>query len=311
MVQSLVDVAQQSDGIDDEQRLAWVETLTRFGKQHASADEVFQAILTKPKEKQTASDYAGSETPQSALLHPADTTRLTALLMSLDQAAVDRVVDGTIWRSADFDAFYRQLDQAPQLSQTGAIKVSVVPLMQQPKTYLGQRVLVDGKVARASKKDAAANPFGVEEYWEIWLRPSTGGDRPFVVITPAVPDNIRKLDGEANVYRGPAITIVGRFFKRLAYGSQVGADAAPVIVGRIRGLQSSDGNSLADTKSIARPPQRSNLWWLMGLSLLAGVSIATLVMWRTKVSAQRSRQLRHSSRPATDLSFIESDSSTS
>jgi hypothetical protein len=309
MVQSLIDVVKQFDGIDDEQRFAWAETIDRFGKQHASADEIFQAILTKPKDHSEVSDSASGQTSDLASLTPADKARLTALLWSLDQAAVDRVVDGTIWRSADFDAFYRQLDQAPELSQSGAIKVSVVPLMQQPKTYLGQRVLVDGKVARATKKEAAANPFGVDEYWEIWLRPSTGGDRPFVVIAPAVPDSVGKLDGQANVYRGPAIKIIGRFFKRLAYGSQVGADAAPVVVGRIQGLQSSE-NPTPNVTAIASPARTSDLRWVIALSILTGISIAVLVMWRTKVLAQRSRELRQASRPATDLSFVESDVST-
>ncbi|WP_145420783.1 hypothetical protein [Planctomycetes bacterium K23_9] len=319
MVSAMIDVVQQTEGIDDEQRLAWVATFRRFGERHAADDEIFAGAYSDttttlgsaPGADKTLGDEPPHQEGQPKRNDAAiDSHFLSAFLAQLDQAATDRVVDGAVWRSADFDAFYRQLDLAPQLATDGAIGVSVVPLMQQPKTYLGQRVRVGGQVVRAEKKVAAANPFGVDHYWELWVRPSNGGDRPFVLIVPDVPATVAKIDGETNVYKGPEIKVVGRFFKRLAYGSKFGADAAPVIIGRVLGLRNRQANakerSTRKAGSITGTTARGDFLLIAAIASLLGLTFAASVMWRTKVSARRSRQLRQSNRPGPDLSLIKS-----
>ena len=55
-----------------------------------------------------------------------------AFLAALDDAAASRVVDGSVWRSADFDRFYRCLDEADRMPNSGIAAVGVLPLLQQP-----------------------------------------------------------------------------------------------------------------------------------------------------------------------------------
>ncbi|MGB7343659.1 MAG: hypothetical protein WBD20_05580, partial [Pirellulaceae bacterium] len=40
MVDAMVDVVKQSGDIEDDERLAWVDTFARFAKKHAAADEI-------------------------------------------------------------------------------------------------------------------------------------------------------------------------------------------------------------------------------------------------------------------------------
>ena len=74
-----------------------------------------------------------------------------ALLAALDEAAVNRVIDGSVWRSNDFDSFYRALDSASQLPDSGAATVGALPLLQQPDVFLNQLVTVHGNVALVEK----------------------------------------------------------------------------------------------------------------------------------------------------------------
>ncbi|NND97451.1 MAG: hypothetical protein HKN47_09015 [Pirellulaceae bacterium] len=298
VITATADVVQQVDGLDDEQRIAWTATLRRFGSQFATVDRV--GVQLNVVAGDPTRDDADNET-QDETLGDGDHVRLNAWLASLDQAATERVVDGALWRSEDFDAFYRQLDQADRVDAHGAIAVAVVPLMQQPEIYLGRRVRVQGRVARSEKKEAAANPFGVQSYWELWIRPSSGGDRPFVLIVPDAPQSVRAVGISADAKKGPEIRVVGKFFKRLAYGSAYGADAAPVIIGRIVGYPS-DGALSAASATVRgstradRESQVSRFWIVLGLAVLVGVSVAAVVMWRTAIYAKRARQLRNSHR---------------
>ncbi|MGB7343617.1 MAG: hypothetical protein WBD20_05360, partial [Pirellulaceae bacterium] len=311
MVDAMVDVVKQSGDIEDDERLAWVDTFARFAKKHAAADEIFSDAASQSSLQIVNENDAASALPADDMVNEGgDSQRLSAFLRSLDHAANERVVDGALWHSNDFDAFYRQLDQANELPGADAMVVSVVPLMQQPKTYLGQRIRVAGRVARVQNKQAAANPFGVKNYWELWLRPSTGGDRPFVLIVPDVPPSVKKLSGEMNIGKGPEIKVIGRFFKRLAFGSQYGADAAPAVIGRVLGVGVTQTNAIDTGKSNRHADSatglsaRKQFYLILALALIVGITIATFVMWRTKVLAGRSRQLRQAGFKSPDLSVL-------
>ena len=310
MVPATLKYVDQAKDLDSKQRDAWTLTLGSFGQQFGNADLMVTPRRTtapnrvipnsgnsvsgnsaQPNEDASANDVSTELTAE-------DQQRLTAWLNALDQAAVDRVVDGAIWRSEDADAFYRQLDQADSLDSHGT-SVTVVPLMQQPQVYLGQQVRVSGRVARSELKPAAANPFGVLEYWELWIKPSGGGDRPIVLIVPNVTERIKDVGPDASLPKGPEVRVVGRFFKRLAYGSSLGADAAPVIVGRIlnrrQTVTATTRSTTADTM-----PMSTRFWLALIAALVLGVSFAAFVMWRTAILGKRSREVRGSTRPSPD-----------
>ena len=139
------------------------------------------------------------------------------------------------------------------------------------------------------------------------MRPKSGGDRPFVLIVPHVSQKVAEVGSDASARKGPEIEVIGRFFKRLGYASSFGADAAPVVIGRISGLRPGT-NGLAATNQVAGkrryaktpPAVLSRLWKTLFLAVLFGGTIAGVAIWRSNVSAQRSRAVRNQNRAAPD-----------
>ena len=256
------------------QRLASLEDLGETSRR--SWDAMMEALM-----KNAMTDPPAATEPDHQPL-------VAAFLDALDDAAASRVVDGSVWRSGDFDAFYRYLDQADTHSGTNVATTGVLPLLQQPDVFRNQLVRVRGGVARAERIAAKENPYGITEYWQLWLRPSDGADRPMVVIVRTVPTLVAAVGTDAIVEEGPQVAIVGRFLKRLAYQSSLGADLAPVIVGRISVAPLSP-QEVTDSKAGGANTASSRLWLTLAAAGLVGFALA---MWRTSVMAKRARQLR-------------------
>lgn len=213
---------------------------------------------------------------------------LSAWLAALDESAAAKVVDGSTWRSGDFDLFFRYLDDASHVSEQNVVTTGVVPLLQQPDVYRTRRVRVVGTVARSEHVTAAENPFGITAYWQLWLRPSDGADRPLLAIVLDVPSVVSSVGPAATETEGPPVTMVGRYLKRLAYRSQKGADLAPVVVGRLL----TGPAPVAPVAQLTESEGSGPLLWVVLLAILVGFSVAAIAMWRTGVTARRSRELR-------------------
>ena len=169
-------------------------------------------------------------------------SKILAIFETLDRRASSRVIDGSVWRSGDFDGLYSFLLQSSSAPNEAVPVIGVLPLLQQPEIYRNQWVRVAGEVARVEQIQTPDNPYDVDEYWQIWLRPINGVNRPIVVIVPSIPKSVRdfsSLDDSIS----PELQISGRFLKRLSYRSGLGADLAPVIVGEIRYAPASGGNN--------------------------------------------------------------------
>lgn len=219
-----------------------------------------------------------------------------ALLAALDKAAANRVIDGSVWRSEDFDSFYRTLDAAGQLPDSGIATVGVLPLLQQPDVFLNQMVTINGNVALAENLEASENPYDITDYWRLWIKPAEGADRPFVAFVPDVPRSVAEQVGKAgagtSTKLGVQITVVGRFLKRLAYRSGAGADLAPVVVGRITYAPFMAGEQPTTPTANSASVSASKFWLFASISCLGGIGLAMLLMWRTSVLATKSRNLR-------------------
>lgn len=233
--------------------------------------------------------------PDSIHLSP-----LNAWLAALDDFSAADVVDG-IWGSGDFDAFYRYLDQSPYLSPQNVAATGVVPLLQQPDVYRSRVVKAGGRVARAEKMSAEENAFGITEYWKLWLRPNDGADRPLLAIVADVPPEIAAVGSGTTNSDGPPVAIVGRFLKGLAYQSEMGADLAPVVVGR---LLTAPQVVTTATKVEPGTSGTTRLFWTLLLAGLLGVAIAGITMWRTTLAGNRVRELRTKNRRDPD-DFLE------
>ena len=221
-------------------------------------------------------------------------SKILAIFETLDGRASSRVIDGSVWRSGDFDGLYSFLLQSSSAPNEAVPVIGVLPLLQQPEIYRNQWVRVAGEVARVEQIQTPDNPYEVDEYWQIWLRPLNGVNRPIVVIVPSIPNSVRDFGSSEDDSIPPELQISGRFLKRLSYRSGLGADLAPVIVGEIR-------YAPASPEEITQTPTEtseddSNLFWPLGIALVIGFSLSVIVMWSTGKAAKKSRHLRQSQR---------------
>ena len=234
------------------------------------------------------------------------------------------VADGSVWRGSDFPAFYYLLAAAaeragrPQDPSPPVPLVGVLPLLQQPDIYRGQGVRVRGRVARATRRQAAENGHGLKHYWELWLRPHDGSDRPLLAIVPDVDRDAggestfvidpRRLASRASLSDGPWVSVDGWFLKRLAYRSAAGVELTPVVIGQLSvtdplsvadplaAMPGRDGRGRDDLKT---PPASASAWernatMLVGVlgAILIGLGLGWLAIWRSSADAARVRRLR-------------------
>ncbi|MFK8112696.1 MAG: hypothetical protein AB8B91_10850 [Rubripirellula sp.] len=287
----------------------WVKTLSRwlvgqsveFPKTVDRLTEQLES-LDLPVDQQTLwATMFQSLASQSDVLAGSEKVAAAAFLSALDDAAAARVVDGSVWRSGDFDALYRCLDQANQFSESGVASTAVLPLLQQPDVFRNQLVRVDGGVARAEKITAQNNVYGIKFYWQLWLRPSDGADRPLILIVPDAPSLVQAVGADATSEEGPQVVAIGKFLKRLAYRSSVGADLAPVVVGRLTTVPLTQQEVVADPANATNSAASGNRFWLtLLIACVAGVLFAAFAMYRTSVAAKRMRKLRTAHRKQPD-----------
>jgi hypothetical protein len=266
------------------------------------------------------------------------------LLERLQASAVDRVDDGTFWTSRDRDAFHSLLaltatplpgrpsagaGTPPSAPHAGSPPVTgTLPLLQQADAYRGKRVRVEGRLQLVQRREARANPFGIEQYWKLWLIPEDGGVRPTLLITARLPERVAQAiddqgrwDREARPdNRQGRLAAEGTFIKRLPYRSSIGPDLAPVVIGRVVAVQ---GVSPTPPRPASPPaagpgevaPQGTEATWNMGKTwgvagaVLVAIALAVLLMRRTSKEAHRSRQLRQRGQEAAGIDWagLESD----
>ncbi len=230
---------------------------------------------------------------------------VTELQAALDRWAIDRVDPSSVWKASDTIAFYRFLDPSAveSLGDDAAVSPGVISLIQQPESYLRNRVRLGGTVARAIRRDAADNPFDIDHYWELWVRPLDGSERPWVLFAAEVSESIAAVDPDETLIEGPMIRADGIYLKRLAYRSAAGSDLAPAIVGFVELPQRSAAVSPVGDDQ----PQGPSGWLLIGLAAVIGTSIAAILFWQSR---RQARSLRRRQPSTIDLGFGGGDDST-
>ncbi|MCC9600003.1 hypothetical protein LOC67_05470 [Stieleria sp. JC731] len=225
----------------------------------------------------------------------------TATLDALDQEALSRVQDGTFWTNDDSDAFYLQLARSERLSIRDASSIGTLPLLQQPDVYQGQTLQIIGLLQLAEKVEAKSNRSGIREYWKLWIVPNDGGVRPLIMMVPSLPtsyQNILLADGTPNRKGNRDVSnqlkCVGRFVKRLPYRSSVGADIAPVLIGRVLTPARASAQSLDLNNPAPQPAQQITTAGWIGIlvTVIAGIMIAAGLMLRAAKESKRTRKLR-------------------
>jgi hypothetical protein len=248
---------------------------------------------------EAASRLSAQEQVQKArsLLGLDQAQRDDLLIEAIIAEAEKRVVDGTVWRSSDRDALRLRLLQAGQSEQLhgeAPAIVGVLSLLQQPDAFRGQRVRMEGRIARLQRiSEGSDHDDPLPDYWQLWIRPSGGTDRPLIALVTSIPDSLADFTEGEGSKNDPYVMVQGTFFKRLAYRSSLGADLAPVVIGRL--WQPQPPAAVADSEPQDASSNSIAVLAIVGSSIGLGVLVAALVMWRTATSAKHTRQIRQES----------------
>lgn len=172
--------------------------------------------------------------------------KLVELQLLLDDLALADVLDNTIIRSAEADAWFRCFEQlqsaTPLALKAEAIgRIGFLPLFKQPQMYRGKLVTVRGDLRLGYRVAAQANHCGIEEYYVYWLKPAGGPNRPIVIYAletlPGFPKLADKELGQAPTELDIAAEVTGYFFKNWAYPAQDHTRVAPLLLARAPELQ--------------------------------------------------------------------------
>ncbi len=261
----------------------WIDSLNDVAELDNETRQEWATLLNR------IADDAANVSPDS--FHDDDRLRMYWIVRAIDNRIQNKVAESGLWQPQDRDAFYRALDEATFDGFPQAPLVGVLPLLQQSEVYHNQVIRFSGRVAKIETHEAAKNEFGIQDYFQLWLRPTDGADRPLIAIVPHVPEEILAIaDQNGNVNSDIPVQVVGRCTKRLAYRSSIGADTAPVVIGHLLLPASSESTNAAS-------PSTENLTikehaWVLIAACIAGIGLAALAMWTTSVAAKRSRALR-------------------
>lgn len=232
------------------------------------------------------------------------------LQAALDMHFLKSVSEGSLWHKRDVLAFNRLLSDGidgtvylgPGVSPVGR-RVGVVTVLQQPKAYLNTRVVIGGQLARLSEKNAEPNPYDIQKYWELWLQPDDGSERPVVFYTAAIPPGLAAYAGTAYIADGPSMVLEGVFIKRLAFQSADGSQLAPVMVGGMYVGDESivDGSSEpgAENSRTAELP----FSWMIAAAFAIGSLIVAVIWGFSTASAKRTRAVRAAAQALPDQHF--------
>ncbi|QDS86754.1 hypothetical protein EC9_09280 [Rosistilla ulvae] len=259
---------------DDEQLNSLSATVASAAREAGFADPTeFETALSGQPDREPAADRL-----------------LTDLQSALDATYFDTVEDGTVWNGGDFKAFYRTLERianGDRLSED-PVYVGVVPLIEQSVIYRGRHVRMYGQAVQATRIDAKPNPFNIDDYWMVWLRPTDGSERPIVVYSPSVPPQIASLPESGVDDSGPMVDIDGLFLKRYLYRSVGGYDQAPLLVARITPAQTAPRTAAASGPS----PARSTIAMIVAAAAMIAFAVTGLWYWSVRRNARHDQLLR-------------------
>lgn len=237
-----------------------------------------------------------------------------AMIVVLQQSLIEDCRDGQVWRSVDLPGLLATLrihqlflnstgDLASHLraSRTGAPSTGMLPLLQQPEVYRGQPFEVNGELRVVEQIDVENNDFGITRYFQCWLRSEDQPNRPWLVIVPELPAPIAScLKGDKVDFSSPFpnVRVVGEFVKRWPYQSASGTELTPIVVGHVATFSGNENPLLANAKPIVADPSTHTavlptVWFILGLAVVSGFSMAVAIMWQSRREHRRMRGLRN------------------
>ena len=216
-------IRQNKGGYNDQQLAVWLDVLEQVESEWKG--KLREALLAVTEKKPISSQQRQT---------------LVSMQQSLDQAALSRVEDHTVFRPRDNAAWFRILEllqelDDQQLSRGSHGQVGGLQLAEQMSFYRGKLVSLRGTVKRAYRITAAKNPLGIQEYTVLYIIPQDTV-LPVVVFCLETPPGFPRLEnndrgGHITALNEP-VSITGYFFKSWVYLADTETVSAPLLLAR-------------------------------------------------------------------------------
>ncbi len=263
-------ISQNSEKLNEQQLAVWLDVLKVIESEWTGSLREGMLAIT---EKASLSD------PQ----HEA----LDAIQQALDQAALSRVQDHSVFRTRENAAWFRIMELLQKMDEGKLARgshgqVGYLQLSEQSDFYRGKLVRLRGTAKRGYRVTAPMNPLGIQEYSVLYVRP-LDTDSPVVLFCLETPAGFPRLasrdrDGQITELNQP-LAVTGYYFKSWVYLSEVDAVSAPLLLTRSPEMT----NSLTTSTVLQRtaPSGTSVLMIICGTAMLS-ITIAILVTIRTR-----------------------------
>lgn len=197
---------------------------------------------------------------------------------TLDRLNLGLVKDDTPLRADENDLWFRLMSRArrtpPQeLAAQSQKGVTYLQLAEQSSHYRGELVTIEGTVRGAWKSIAISNPWGLKEFYVLWIHPAGGPNAPFIVHVATLPEGFPPIKERAADGKLPKmhedVTVHAFFFKRQAYLAADGTRTAPLLL----------AHSVNWDQSVAaaRASSRWEFTWPSFLAIVAGTLVVSLL----------------------------------
>ena len=262
-------ISQNSEKLNDQQLAVWLDVLKVIESEWTgSLREGLLAITGKA--------------PLSDLQHDS----LDAIQQALDQAALSRVQDHSVFRTRENAAWFRIMELLQNMDQSTLARgshgqVGYLQLSEQSDFYRGKLVRLRGTAKRGYRVTAPMNPLGIQEYSVLYVQP-LDTDSPVVLFCLETPAGFPRLasrdkDGQITELNQP-LAVTGYYFKSWVYLAEVDAVSAPLLLTRSPEIT----RAISASPAVQQPPSgMSVLLTLCGTAMLS-IMVALLVAIRTR-----------------------------
>ena len=157
------------------------------------------------------------------------------LRIALDERLLEQIVDNSPWWSTDWFPFTRSWQRTETLRELIASRVALPQhftrldasqLQMSGHGHRGRPIRFDGTVYQVDDSASIAETgFANFEYRAFWLRPDDTSGQPIKVYARA-----ENIDGNVKLAKDSHVSLVGFFFKKIAYKSQRGQEFSPLLL---------------------------------------------------------------------------------
>ena len=170
-------------------------------------------------------------------------------------------------RPQEADAYYAILDHARKqasISEPTAARADVTfaMLLNDPSSYRGELVRIEGIVRRTTQYKAGSNSVGIDQLYESWIFSPDSQNHPYIVVSTRMPQGF-----PLGTSISESVSVTGYFFKNNLYAARDAMRIAPMLLSSHFVWQHRDAPATGYPKGI------------LPLLFLAALAVVIAVYW--------------------------------